>query len=432
MDFLDKQEINFSSLWKSEDWWANWLGFTLFILVYLGIIYDAPRPSFWISNPLSSMNVDNLTLLLATMIGLIALFSIEIKATGGEPRKYVPAFTTIFIIGYIAQIIAAQRTFKTYGFEYVFWALLIGILIRNLVGLPDWLEHAVKTELYIKIGLVLLGAEILFNVLMNLGVYGLILAWGVTPIVLYITYNLGANRWKMEKSLALLIASATSVCGVSAAIAMAAASKAKKEHLTVTISMSLIFTVLMLVGMPLVIKAVGMSQIVGGAWIGGTIDSSGAVVAAGELLGEEAMEVAIVIKMIQNMMIGVLAFVVAVIWVLRIERDPEAKKPSVLDIWYRFPKFILGFLGLSLISSFVLSPMIGETALTSILNVTRGLRTYFFGMAFTCIGLETGFKELSKNIEGRDPLKLYIFGQALNLVMTIIFAIFLFGLLLPN
>lgn len=429
---MDNQEINWGSLWRSEDWWANWLGFSLFILVYLGIIYDAPRPSLWISNPLSSITGDTLLMVLASMIGLMALFSTGVKAMGGEPRKYVPAFTAIFIIGYIAQIIAAQKTFKTYGFEYVFWALLTGILIRNLVDLPDWLKHAVKTELYIKTGLVLLGAEILFNVLMNLGIYGLVLAWAVTPIVLYITYVLGANRWKMEKSLALLIASATSVCGVSAAIAMAAASKAKKQHLTVTISMSLIFTSLMLVGMPLVIKSVGMSQIIGGAWIGGTIDSSGAVVAAGELLGEEAMEVAIVIKMIQNMMIGILAFVVAVIWVLRIERDPEAPRPSVLDIWYRFPKFILGFIALSLVSSFILNPMIGETALSGILSVTKGLRTYFFSMAFVCIGLETGFKELGENIESRDPLKLYLFGQTLNIVMTLIFALFLFGLVMPR
>jgi uncharacterized membrane protein YadS len=213
---------------------------------------------------------------------------------------------------------------------------------------------------------------------------------------------------------------------------MAAASKARKEHLTVTISMSLIFTVLMLVAMPLLIKSVGMSQIVGGAWIGGTIDSSGAVVAAGELLGEEAMEVAIVIKMIQNMMIGILAFLVAVFWVLRIERDPIAPRPSVLDIWYRFPKFILGFIALSLVSSFILNPIIGETALSSVLGVTKGLRTYFFSMAFVCIGLETGFKELGENIEGRAPLKLYLFGQALNMVMTLIFALFLFGVLLPE
>jgi len=429
---MDKQKINWGSLWRSEDWWANWLGFTLFILVYLGIIYDVPRPSLWISNPLSSITTDSLTLVLATMIGLIALFSIGIKAMGGQPKKYVPAFTAIYILGYIAQIIAGQRTLKTYGFEYVFWALFAGILIRNLIGLPGWLNHAVKTELYIKTGLVLLGAEILFNVLMRLGIYGLVLAWGVTPIVLITTYNLGANRWKMEKSFAVLIASATAVCGVSAAIAMAAASKAKKEHLTITISMSLIFTVLMLVGMPLLIKAMGFSQIVGGAWIGGTIDSSGAVVAAGELLGEEAMEVAVVIKMIQNMMIGILAFVVAVIWVLKIERDPEAPKPNILDIWYRFPKFILGFIILSLVSSFILNPMIGETAFSTILDVTKSLRTYFFSMAFVCIGLETGFKELGENIEGRDPLKLYLFGQTLNLVLTLIFAYLLFGLLLPK
>jgi uncharacterized membrane protein YadS len=294
---LKNQEIDWNSLWKHEDWWANWLGIILFILTYSGIIYKTPRPLPWVINPLSSITAESLLNILALMMGIMTLLSISIKYLGGKPWKYAQAFTLIFSTGFLAQIIASQTTLKTYGFEYVFWALLIGILIRNTAGLPDWLNHAVKTELYIKTGLVLLGAGILFNVLLRLGLYGLILAWGVTPLVLYITYSLGANRWNMEKSLALLIASATSVCGVSAAIAMAAASKAKKKHLTLTISMSLIFTVIMLVLMPLMIKAVGMSQMVGGAWIGGTIDSSGAVVAAGELLGPEAMEVAIVIAL---------------------------------------------------------------------------------------------------------------------------------------
>jgi uncharacterized membrane protein YadS len=142
--------------------------------------------------------------------------------------------------------------------------------------------------------------------------------------------------------------------------------------------------------------------------------------------------VAVVIKMIQNMMIGILAFIVAVVWVLRIERVPEAPRPSILDIWYRFPKFIIGFITLSLVSSFIISPTIGETALSSILEVSKGLRTYFFGMAFVCIGLETGFKELVEKIEGRNPIKLYLFGQTLNLVLTLIFAYLLFRLILPN
>jgi uncharacterized membrane protein YadS len=193
--------------------------------------------------------------------------------------------------------------------------------------------------------------------------------------------------------------------------------------------MSLIFTVIMLVGMPFLIKATEMNTIIGGAWIGGTIDSSGAVVAAGELLGKEAMEVAIVIKMIQNMMIGVLAFVVALIWVLKIEKDPNGSKPNLIDVWYRFPKFILGFIALSLITSFLLNPLFNQAELSDLLKVTGGLRTIFFSMAFVSIGLETGFKELGENIEGRNPLKLYLLGQFFNLVLTLLFAWFFFDLL---
>ena len=141
---IDKNEINWGALWKSEDWWANWFGFSLFILVYLGIIFEAPRPLPWNFNPLISTSLDTIVLAFAVMLGLLVLFSVGVKAMGGEPRKYAPSFTTIFIIGYTAQVIAAQRTLKTYGFEYVFWSLFIGIIIRNLVGLPDWLSHAVK------------------------------------------------------------------------------------------------------------------------------------------------------------------------------------------------------------------------------------------------------------------------------------------------
>lgn len=432
VEYLAETTSPWSSLWRSEDWWANWIGVTLLILVIYGVIAGAPRPVIWTINPLSSISSGYPTQLLTLFIVLSIIFAVFTKLTGDNPAKYIPAFTIIFTIGYLSQIVASQRTFKTIGLEYVLWALLTGLIIRNFYRLPEWLEPAVKTELYIKTGLVILGSEILFTDLLNLGIYGLVLAWGVTPIVLIVTYRLGADRWNMPKSLALLIASATSVCGVSAAIAMAAASKARKEHLTLTISMSLIFTVLMLVIMPPLINAMGLNQLIGGAWIGGTVDSSGAVVAAGELLGEQAMEVAIVIKMIQNTMIGILAFIVAVVWVLYVERDPDAPRPSVLDIWYRFPKFILGFMALSLVSSFWLTPRLGEVTLFSILSVTKGLRTYFFSMAFVCIGLETGFKELGEKIEGRDPLKLYLFGQALNLVLTLIFAYVLFGLIYPR
>jgi uncharacterized integral membrane protein (TIGR00698 family) len=310
--------------------------------------------------------------------------------------------------------------------EYVLWALIIGLLIANTIGIPRFIKPAIRTELYIKIGLVLLGAEILFSRILNLGIQGLVLAWGVTPIVLIVMYKFGTSFLKLDKTLTVLMSAATSVCGVSAAIAVAAATKAKKEFLTLVISISLLSTVILLVGLPSLIKLLGMDYLVGGAWIGGTIDSTGAVVAAGELLGEAAIEVATVIKLIQNVMIALIAFVIAFLWVTRVDKTSE-NKPGLIQIWYRFPKFIIGFVFLSILSSFIVLPMIGEGNLSEITRITGSMRTFLFAIAFLSIGLETDFRGLKRQISGGKPVYLYIVGQAFNIVLTLIFAWILFG-----
>ena len=173
---------------------------------------------------------------------------------------------------------------KYYGLGYALWALVIGLIISNTIKTPEWLKPALKTEMYIKTGLVLLGASVLFNNILRLGLYGLGIAWFVTPLVVVFMWYFGTRILKIKsKSLVITIATATSVCGVSAAIAAAAASKAKKDELTFAVGLSLIFTVIMMVFMPLGIKFLGMDPLMGGAWIGGTIDSTGAVAAAGAM-----------------------------------------------------------------------------------------------------------------------------------------------------
>jgi len=239
----------------------------------------------------------------------------------------------------------------------------------------------------------------------------------------------------------IIIAAATSVCGVSAAIAVAAASRAKKEELTLAVGMTLIFTVLMMIFMPMFIHAVGMSEVLGGAWMGGTIDSTGAVVAAGAFLGPNAETVAAVVKMIQNILIGVVGFCVAVFWITSVERDRDAPRPGLMEIWIRFPKFIVGFVAASLLFSFALSPLFaslfegdGIKLVESgvIKAVTNPLRGWFFCLAFVSIGLESNFKELSKQMEGGKPMLLYVVGQSFNLVLTLAVAWLAFVLLFPN
>jgi uncharacterized membrane protein YadS len=254
-------------------------------------------------------------------------------------------------------------------------------------------------------------------------------AWFVTPLVIIFMYLFGTRLLKMtQKTLVMIVACATSVCGVSAAIAAAAACKARKEELTLAVGMTLIFTVLMMIFMPIGIKAIGMDPIVGGAWMGGTIDSTGAVVAAGSMLGAEPEKVAAVVKMVQNVLIGLMAFAIAVFWVAKVERSKDIK-PSPMEIWYRLPKFVIGFVAASLLFSFVLVPLMGsEVVEKDVLKAgTKTVRGWLFCMAFISIGLESNFRDLAKQLVGGKPIILYIVGQSFNLVLTLIAAYLAFG-----
>lgn len=312
-----------------------------------------------------------------------------------------------------------SQTAKAINLGYAFWALAIGLTIGNTLGTPRWLLPAVQTEYYIKTGLVILGAEILFSRILEFGPYGLAIAWAVTPIVILFIYVFGTRFLKMQqKTLVIVVATATSVCGVSAAIAAAAACRAKKYELTLAVGMTLIFTVMMMIAMPLFVKAIGMDELIGGAWLGGTIDATGAVVAAGETIGEVAGKAAALVKIIQNMLIGVIAFAIALYWIWFVEGDRNSETPKLGELWVRFPKFILGFVAASLLASFIFIPMMGMDTVKDLLSQTKNYRGWLFCMAFLSIGLESNFRELREQMHGGKPMVLYIVGQTFNILLT--------------
>ena len=380
--------------------------------------------------------------LIVTIFFIMLLTAIGVRVMGQNSAKYAEAFAVIFLLAILSFVVANQTTIKAYGLSYAAWALLLGLVISNTIGTPEWLKPAVRTEMYIKAGLVLLGAEILFGKILSIGVPGLMVAWIVTPTVIFFMWLYGTRILKMvSKPLVMIIAAATSVCGVSAAIAVAAATRAKKEELTLAVGMTLIFTVLMMIFMPIFIAWVDMDPVLGGAWMGGTIDSTGAVVAAGAFLGPRAEAVAAVVKMIQNILIGVVGFFVALFWITSVERDADAPRPGLGQIWVRFPKFIVGFVAASFLFSFVLAPLFAslfegnglKLVESSILKaVSNPLRGWFFCLAFVSIGLESNFADMAKQMEGGKPLLLYIVGQSFNLVLTLAMAWLAFSVLFPD
>jgi uncharacterized membrane protein YadS len=367
-------------------------------------------------------------------LGLI--FAIAIHFTEKNALNFFKGFFFVFMIAIIAYTLAGQANMKAIGFGYAAWAIIIGLLISNTIGTPEIIKSALKTELYIKTGLVLLGGEILFGKILAIGLPGIFVAWVVTPIVLVSTYWFGQKILKIpSKTLNMTISADMSVCGVSAAVATAAACKAPKEELTLAIGLSMIFTSIMMIVLPAIINAVGMPEVLGGAWIGGTIDATGAVVAAGAFLGDTALNVAATIKMIQNVLIGVIAFGVAVYFAGNVEND--GAKVGFSEIWKRFPRFILGFIGASIIFS-IIYEMLGDGFAYTIIDqgviagMTKNLRGWLFCLAFVSIGLSTNFKALKGHFQGGKPLILYLVGQLLNLFLTLLMAYIMFYLVFPS
>lgn len=398
------------------------------------------KPGEWDAHPLDA--VKNGVGILGAWIVCVGIALVAAVAVRRRPSHFVPSVLSIVALATLAYVLAGQSVLKYYNLEYALWALLVGLLISNTVGAPRWLRSAAFTEFYIKTGLVFLGAEILFGRLLALGLPGVCVAWVVTPVVLISTFWFGQRVLRIESaSLNMVISADMSVCGVSAAIATAAACRAKKEELSLAIGLSLSFTVLMMVVMPGVIGALGMSSVLGGAWIGGTIDSSGAVAAAGAMLDERALEVAVTVKMIQNILIGIIAFGVAWYWVqFREQRDNDdgvsgegAARVGIGEVWRRFPRFVLGFAAMSILFSLLAGAgPSGDAIAKATTGTTKVIREWLFCLGFVSIGLETHFRSLAHQMRGGKPLILYLVGQSLNLCLTLLMAWIMFVKVFPH
>ena len=375
--------------------------------------------------------------LIGLCIILAVFFGIGKAIMGTSFGQFVVAFPFVFALAILAYMAETQALMKYWGFGFPLWAIVFGLLISNTVGTPKWMQPAVCTEYYIKTGLVLLGAEILFNKILAIGKPGIFIAWICTPVTLILTYWFGQKIVKMpSKTLNITISADMSVCGVSAAIATAAACRAKKEELTLAIGLSMVFTAICMVGQPAFAKLVGMPEILAGSWMGSTIDSTGAVAAAGAFLGQKALYVAATIKMIQNVLIGVVAFAVAVYWCARVECVP-GQRVSWWEIWYRFPKFVIGFIAASIVFS-IIDQSVGKDMSSVMIDhgvlrgFTRIAREWFFALAFTCIGLETDFREFGQYFKGGKPITLYVFGQSFQLCFTLLVGYIMFYLIFPE
>ncbi|MGD9057718.1 MAG: putative sulfate exporter family transporter [Desulfobacterales bacterium] len=410
---------------QNEDWWACFIGWFILLLALWGVLPATPKLAKWTSLSAAfpkGWSTLGTTILLCIAMGVLTFIGgIFMKY---DLKNYIPGFIIIFAIAFVSMVISKQAFINKWGISYVLFALAIGLIISNIFKVPKILKAAGQTEFFIKIGLVCMGATIMFSVVLKAGVFGVLQAVLVATAVWFGTYWI-CRKFQVSERFSSIIATANAICGVSASIAAGGAVQGDPKEVSYMVAWVLVCAVVLILVMPPIAVWLDLPTNWGGAWVGGVIDNTGAVIAAGEILRDKAgnpskaaVNAAAMVKMAQNVMIGLVAFLMALWATFSLEKKEGVEKPGFSEVWYRFPKFVIGFMVASFFVSFFIEPTMGNKAAKAVSKACKSYRSWFFAICFVAIGLETDFKELV-TVGGGRPAIAYWISQTANAIWTL-------------
>lgn len=404
-----------------EDWVAVILGATALLLVLAGAVPALPALRWGGAASVSALLTPNvLVRWLAAGFGVWLLSAVGLWLQGAEIGRFTRGYAAVFGLAWLSLLLAGHAAPAAWGIEYVIFALALGLLVSQVGGATEAVRAAARSELFVKTGLVIMGATILFSDVVQAGALGIVQALAVVIVVWYVSFWL-AKRFRIDDELAVMLSTAVSICGVSAAIAACGAIHGDRRKLSYVTSLVLIVAMPMIILMPWIVRLAGIPDVVAGAWMGGTLDTTPSVVAAGALVSETTMKIGTIVKFSQNVLIGIAALALSMWWTVR-TRGAHGESQGAAVIWQRFPKFVIGFAAASLVFSFLLGP----EAVARTKDAIGSVRTIWFALAFVSIGLETRLADLLTLDEGR-PLVSFLLAQAFNVVWTLLLAWLIFG-----
>jgi uncharacterized integral membrane protein (TIGR00698 family) len=327
----------------------------------------------------------------------------------------LPGVLLLAGIGYAGKVL--ERTVNTYAkthdltlpnIEYVLWAILLGLAIANTLTIPKVFHSGIATyEFWLKLGIVLLGARFVLADVLKLG--GISLALVVVEIALSLALMTFLGKlFKLKPKLTSLLAIGSSICGVSAIIAAKGAIDADDEDSSFAIAAILALGALALFTFPAIAHSLHMNDVSYGLWAGLGVDNTAEATAAGALYSDAAGKVAVLAKTARNAMIGFVVLAYAIYWASRGQARIVTNKAAFL--WKKFPKFILGFLLVSLLVGF---HFFDKGQVTSLGNLSK----WAFLLTFAGVGLRTNFREMSK--QGLRPFIVGALGEVLIACLTL-------------
>jgi uncharacterized membrane protein YadS len=411
---MANEQGGWSDLLRKEDWWAVWLGLGTILLCLAfyaadltGVLkFFAVKPPTWsaastVTAHLASAWPGYLTL----FAGFLVVFTISTSVMGFPARQYLPGFVIVFVASLIILVLSSSRIAKDYNLEAPLLALIVGLIVGNVRRTPAWFDAALRTEYYIKTGIVLLGATLPLTLIVSAGPIAFLQATIVSLTTWLTIYFVSTRIFRHDPRFAAVLGAAGAVCGVSASIAVGASVKAKKEHIAIGIAVVSVWAIVMIFFIPIAGRALGLEAPVVGAWIGTSEFADAAGYAAAAAVGHEsAIQAFTLMKVIgRDIWIGIWCFVLSIVAVTVWEKrqgNGGGQRVGAGVVWERFPKFVLGFVAASILMTFIVESHGGSSGpafdalKADLITPIKTLRTWTFVFTFLCIGLTTRFREL--------------------------------------
>ncbi|HMA87937.1 MAG TPA: putative sulfate exporter family transporter [Burkholderiales bacterium] len=440
------EATGWKQLYLKEDWWAIWLGLGLMIVAVILFTSGSTVLKTLAINPgglkwqtfgqLMGHFQANAGTYLAQFICWLVLFGVSARIMGIKLGEFIPSFIVLYILSMVMFGIAGWANAARFNLEAPLVALIIGLIIANVVPLPKWLDAGFRVEYYIKLSIVLLGATFPITLVLTAGPVAIAQATIISLVTCLVIFFVGTRVFGLDKRLCAVLGVGGAVCGVSASMAIAASVNAKKEHLYTSVTLVVVWALVMIIFLPFVARAMGLNAGVAGSWIGTSefADAAGFAAAStyGKMVGNEevAIKAFTLMKVIgRDLWIGIWSFVFALISTVMWEKAETGRKPEAMEIWWRFPKFVIGFFVASILMTIVTSSYsvadFNTQVRPNLILPLVSLRTWGFIFCFLSIGLTTRFREL-KGVTMKT-FTTFTLGVIVNVILGYLLSVHVFG-----
>ena len=427
--------------YRQEDGWAIFIGLGLVALASL-VFFSGEQQALklvtvkfgsWTTpSELGATLGKNVPALIYLYALLLVPLSIGAGRIGYNVIKFSQGFLALFLLAVAVTALSANSYLKAAQLEGPLVALFVGLAIGNSVRLPAWLHEALRTEYFVKTGIVLMGATLPFTIILQAGPAAITQALIVSFVTFGSIYFAATRLFGLDRRFGATLAAGGSICGVSGAIAIGGACRARPQHVSMAISLVIVWAVVMIFVLPTAARFLGLTPGVAGAWIGTSEFADAAGFAAAQALGDEsAVQAFTLMKVVgRDMFVGIWAFLVAILSVTVWERQSrkDSERIDRTEIWRRFPKFIIGFFIASLLTTTALALLDGSSATgysKDVLGALKSLRGWFFTLTFLAIGLTTRVRELTAI--GIKPFLAFAVGVAINVPVGYFLSVYVFA-----